>query len=60
MIFCYQNCSSYPDNLLKSEAEGREIANFLRSLEQYFQTVKGQTYFLTCSWRFLIIYKAEQ
>ena len=29
-------------NLLKFEAEGRELAKFLRSLEQFIQTVKGQ------------------
>ena len=27
--------------LLKFEAEGREFSNFLRSLEQFFPTVKG-------------------
>ena len=30
---------------LKFEAEGREFAKFLRSLEQFFQTVKGQNNF---------------
>ena len=29
----------------KFEAEGREFANFMRSLEQFIQTVKGQNYF---------------
>ena len=42
MVFCYQNCSSDRENLLKFEAEGREFAKFLRSLEQFIQTVKGQ------------------
>ena len=37
-----KNCSSDPENLLKFEAEGREFSNFLRSLEQFIQTVKGQ------------------
>ena len=38
------------------EAEGREFTNFLRSLEQFIQTVKGQNNFWqqkafsTCSW----------
>ena len=56
-----KNCSSDREKLLKFEAEGREFANFLRSLEQFIQTMKGQNNFwqqnafLTCSWRFLII-----
>ena len=41
IVFCYQNCSSDQENLLKFEAEGRELAKFLRSLEQFTQTVKG-------------------
>ena len=54
MIFCYQNCSdllwekncsSDLEKLLKFEAEGREFAKFLRSLEQFIQTVKGQNNF---------------
>ena len=44
MVFCYQNCSDLlcekncskdREKLLKFEAEGREFANFLRSLEQF-------------------------
>ena len=31
--------------LLKFDAEGREFANFLRSLEQFIQTVNGQKNF---------------
>ena len=45
MVFCYQNCSCDRENLLKFEAEGREFAKFLRSLEQFIQTVKGQNNF---------------
>ena len=45
MVFCYQNCSSDRENLLKFEAEGREFAKFLRPLEQFIQTVKGQNNF---------------
>ena len=45
MVFCYQNCPSDPEKLLKFEAEGREFAKFLRSLEQFIQTVKGQNNF---------------
>ena len=39
---------NYPSdwkNLLKFEAEGREFAKILRSLEQFIQTVKGQNNF---------------
>ena len=40
-----KKCSSDREKLLKSEAEGREFAKFLRSLEQFIQTVKGQDNF---------------
>ena len=40
-----KNCSSDRAKLLKFEAEGREFAKFLRSLEQFIQTVKGQNNF---------------
>ena len=50
MVFCYRNCSDLPwekivlfsdrEKLLKFEAEGREFATFLRSLEQFGQTVQ--------------------
>ena len=40
-----KNCSSDREKILKLEAEGREFANFLRSLEQFIRTVKGQTNF---------------
>ena len=36
-----KNCSSDRENVLKFEAEGREFEIFLRSLEQFIQTVKG-------------------
>ena len=36
-----KNCSSDWENFLKFEAEGREFAKVLRSLEQFIQTVKG-------------------
>ena len=54
MIFCYKNCSDLlwekkcsidQEKLLKFEAEGREFAIFLRSLEQLIQIVKGQNKF---------------
>ena len=37
--------SSVREKLLKLEAEGREFAKILRSLEQFIQTVKGQNNF---------------
>ena len=40
-----KNCSIDQEKLLKFEAEGREVAKFLRSLEQFIQTVKGQNNF---------------
>ena len=40
-----ENCSSDREFFLKFKAEGREFAKFLRSLEQFIQTVKGQNNF---------------
>ena len=40
-----KKCSSDWEKLLIFEAEGREFAKFLRSLEQFIQTVKGQNNF---------------
>ena len=40
-----KNCSTDREKLLKFEAEGREFAKILRSLEQFVQPVKGQTSF---------------
>ena len=40
-----KNCSSDREKLLKFEAEGREFAKLLTSLEQFIQTVKGQNNF---------------
>ena len=54
MVFCYQNWSDLlwekivlviEKNVLKVEAEGQEFDIFLRSLEQFIQTVKGQNKF---------------
>ena len=39
------NCPIDREKLLKFEAEGRELGKFLRSLEQFIQTVKGQNNF---------------
>ena len=61
-----KNCSSDREKIWKFEAEGREFAKILRSLEQFVQTVKGQNNFwqqnafLTCSWKFLRYDKLEQ
>ena len=40
-----KNCSCDREKPLKFEAEGQEFAKFLRSLEQFIQTVKGQNNF---------------
>ena len=40
-----KNCSSDRENFLNFEAEDREFAKFLRSLEQFIQTVKVQNNF---------------
>ena len=40
-----KNCSSDREKLLKFKAEGRELDFFLRSPEQFIQTVKGQNNF---------------
>ena len=61
-----KNCSSHLEKLLKFEAEGQELAKFLRSLEQFVQTVKGSEQYLVrecylnCSWWFLSSNKLEK
>ena len=45
MTYCEKKKSSDREKLLKFEAEGREFAKNLRSLEQSIQTVKGQNHF---------------
>ena len=40
-----KNCSIDREKLFKFEAEGREFAKFLRSLEQFVWIVKGQNNF---------------
>ena len=42
---CEKKLPNDREKLLKFEAEGREFANILRSLEQFIQTVKGQKNF---------------
>ena len=47
-LFCpkvRKKFSSDREKLLKFEAEGREFANFLISIEDFTQTVKGQNNF---------------
>ena len=39
-------CFSNQEKLLKFEAEGREFAKILRSLEQFIETVEVQNNFL--------------
>jgi hypothetical protein len=51
-----KNCSSDREKLLKFKAEGREFAKFLRSLEQFIQTVKGQNNFW---WQIAFLTMAE-
>ena len=45
LTYCEKKISSDREKLLKFEAEGREFAKILRSLEQFIQTVKGQNNF---------------
>ena len=57
--------SSDREKLLKIKAKGPKFATFLRSLEQFIQTVKdknnfGIMLFLNCFWRFLIPNKLER
>ena len=40
-----KKCSTDWKKLMKFEAEGREFAKILRSLEQFIQAVKGQNNF---------------
>ena len=45
LIYCEKKHYSDREKFLKFEAEGREFAKFLRSLEQFIQTVIGQNNF---------------
>ena len=40
-----KNCSSDREKLLKFKAEGLKLAKYLRSIEQFIQTVKGPNNF---------------
>ena len=54
-----KNCSSDREKLLKFEAEGREFAKILRSLEQFIQTVKGQNNY-NSNWKKLLGFRNMQ
>ena len=41
LTFCEKKCSNDREKHLKFETEGQEIARFLRSQAQFFQTVKA-------------------
>ena len=45
LTYCEKKCSGDREKLLKFEAESREFSKFLKSLEQFIQTVKGQNNF---------------
>ena len=40
-----KNCSRVREKKMKIEAEGREFANIIRSLDQFIQTVEVQNNF---------------
>ena len=45
LTYCEKKKFIDREKLLKFEAEGREFAKFLRSQEQFIQTMKGQNNF---------------
>ena len=45
LAYCEKKYSIEQEKLLKFEAESREFAKILRSIEQFIQTVKGQNNF---------------
>ena len=45
LTYCERKLFCDREKLLKFEAESREFSKFLRSLEQFIQTVKGQNNF---------------
>ena len=45
LSYCEKKLYQGSRKILKFEAEGREFAKYLRSLEQFIQTVKGQNNF---------------
>ena len=50
-----KNCSSDREKLLKFEAEGRELQNFLRSLEQFTNSERSEQFLVTeCFFNFFL------
>ena len=47
LTYCKKNCSSDQKKLLKFEAEGREFAKFLRSLEHYSNSERAEQFLVT-------------
>ena len=45
-LIARKKCSSDREKLLKLEAEGGDVAKFLKSVEQFIQTAKSQKNFL--------------
>ena len=45
LTYCEKKNSSDREKVFEFEDEGREFVKFLRSLEQFIQTVKGQNNF---------------
>ena len=55
MVFCYQNCSSVREKLLKFEAEGQEFAKFLRPLTIYSNSEREEQFLVTeCSFNLFL------
>ena len=55
-----KNCSSDQKKLLKFETEGREFAKFLRSIEQFIQTVERSEQFLVTECFFNLFLEVSQ
>ena len=55
-----KNCSTYRGKRLKLEAEGREFAKHLRSLEQFVRTVKRSEHFLVTECFFNLFLEVSQ
>ena len=60
LIYCEKICSSDREKLLKFQAEGQEFSKIQRSLEQFYQTVKGQNNFLVTECFFDLFLEVSQ
>ena len=64
MLFCYQNCSSDQEKLLKFESEGREFAKYFEITRTIYSNSERAEQFLVTEcffrWSFLIFNKLEQ